>query len=147
LDCLLLSLLPNLEPHGLFPHQRSELGLVVEDIEVILNTSDDCVLAGNRDVSDADLAFVSSADLDAILRGVLDYHDALLLLACALKNQVVAVGLIHADHFLRILVPSTRHLDVPGKFSPADLTLELGEVVVLGAANHIFLDFYADPLG
>lgn len=140
--------LPDLEAHLLLPHQRSKFGLIIENEELILDIFDDCVLAGYRDVSYADLAFMSSSDFYALLWSVLDDHYALFLLTCAFKHQVIASWLVHADHLLDVLRAFGRaDLHIARELTSADLALKFGEVVVQGAANHFLLDLDADPLG
>jgi hypothetical protein len=105
------------------------------------------MLAGYRDIGDPNLALVSTADLHALFGSVLDDHDTLLLLAGALQDQVVPRRLVHPDHLLREARIFTIDLHIAWEFGLADLALKLGEVVVLGAADHFLLDLDADPLG
>ncbi len=144
---LLLSLLADLEAHRLFSDQCSELGLIIVDVEVVLDAADDGVLARNGYIRDADLALVSTADLDSLLGGVLNDHDAFLFLTRALQDEVVSRGLVHPDHLLREAGGLPSHLHVAGKLSLTDLALEFGEVVMLRTADHLFLDLDPNPFG
>lgn len=141
-------LLPDLEAHILLLHQRSKFGLIIEYVELILHILDHRMLTGHRNISDPDLAFVSSSDFYTLLWSVLDHHYALFLLACALQDQVVACWLIYADHFFDVLRAfGGADLHVTGELASADLTLKLGEVVMQSTADYLFLDLDADPLG
>ena len=105
------------------------------------------MLARYRNISDANLTFMASSNLHAVLGSVLDDHYALLLLAGTLKDEVVSSGLVHADHFLRVPAAAAGHLNIPGKLCLANLAFKLGEVIVLSASDHFLFNLDADPLG
>jgi hypothetical protein len=89
---------------------------------------------------------VSSPNFDSIFRSVLNNHYALLLLAGALKNEVVSSGLVDPDHLLEVFgSPFASHFDIPREFALADFALEFGEIIVLCAPYHVLLHLYPDP--
>lgn len=139
----LLALRPDLHVQVVLLDQRAELRLVVVDVEARPVELYDRVVAGHGDVGDSDFAVVAAAELDASLGDVLDHHDALGLLAGSLQDEVVALGLFDGQ---QLDGPVVRRLDDDWQLRLADLALELLEVVVERAADHLLLDLDADPL-
>ena len=144
---LSLSFFFNLKAHALFSYQSSKLGLVIEDVEIVFNAANDRVLAGNRNIRNANLTLMAPSYLHALFRGVLDDHDALLLLTGTLQNKVVSCGFIHAYHFFCISIAATRYLNIARKLRLTDLALKFGEVVVLSPTHHLLLHLDPNPLG
>ena len=128
-------------------HQCAEFRVVVEDAEALRGVEDQCVFPGDGNVSDADLALVSSAELDPCLWGGLYHHDALFLFCHALEHQVPSLRLIDPYHLIlhRWLFPIA-HLHIPAKLSLAHFALKPCKVVMLRAPNHFFLDLDPYPL-
>jgi len=143
---LSLSFFFNLKAHALLPYQSSKLGLVVEDVEIVFDAANDRVLAGNRNIRNANLTLMAPSYLHALLRGVLNDHDALLLLTGTLQNEVVSCGFVYANHFFCKSIAATRHLNIPRKLRLTDFTLKLGEVVVLSPTDHLLLHLDPNPL-
>ena len=89
---------------------------------------------------------MTSADFDAFDWSVLNHHDAFLFLAGALEDDIGAYRLLDPDHLLYLLIiVLILNLYIAGKFSPANLALELGKIVMLSSSDHFFLDFYSNP--
>ena len=148
LDGFPLVLFFDLEGEVLLTHQGSELGVVVQDEKLVVLGFYVGMFPRYRYVRYSYLALVAPAQLDAGLGGVLQDHDALLLLAGPLEDEVGPLGPVQRDQFpvveIAVLSP---HLDEARKLRLADLTLEFGEVVVLGASYNLLLDLDPDPLG
>lgn len=100
------------------------------------------MVAGYGDVGDSDLALVASADLYAILRDVLDDHHVVGLLRDPLQHQVRAHGFLNGQEleFHAVFLYKAR------VFFLADLAVELLEVVLQGAADHLLLHLGLVPL-
>lgn len=148
LDGLPLVLFFNLEGQILLSHQGPELGVVVEDEKLVVLGFDVGVLPRHRYVRYSDLALVAPAQLDAGLGGVLQDHDALLLFAGPLEDEVGPLGPVQRDQLPVVDVSVLGlHLNEARQLRLADLALELSEVVVLGASDDLLLDLDPDPLG
>ncbi len=101
------------------------------------------VVAGDGDVGDADLAFMTAAEFYTSLWDILDHHHTLAFFAGSFKNYVVILWLLDRKHLNRLPIIS---LDGNRKFSFADLTLEFLKVIMQSSSNNFFLNLDADPL-
>lgn len=94
LDSLLL-LVSDLHVHVVRLHQRPEFRFVVEDVEATAVEFDVGMVAGDRDISDADLAFVPTTKLYACLWNILNHHHAFTLFASPFENHIVVLGFLN----------------------------------------------------
>jgi hypothetical protein len=101
------------------------------------------MVSGYRNVSDPDLTFMTSAELDSLIGDVLDHDNALFLVTSAFQNEVVPLGLLDGQQFLVDAV----YIDDHRELGFADLALEFLKVVVLGATDDLFFHLEVDPLG
>lgn len=62
-------------------HQSAKFALVIKYIIIVLNFIDPGMISWHRNVSNSDLALMSSSDLDAIRWNILDDHHIVGLLA------------------------------------------------------------------
>lgn len=139
---------PHLKEHRFLSNQSSEFGFVIVDVEIILNASNDRMLARNRDISDSYLAFMTPPNLYAILRSVLHHHYTLFLFAGTLQDDILTRGLLHSNRLFNILITiSSNNFNVPRELALAHLAFELGKIVVLCSSHNFFLHLYPNPLG
>lgn len=101
------------------------------------------VVAGDGDVGDADLAFMTAAEFYTSLRDILDHHHTLAFFASSFKNYIVILRLLDRKHLNRLPIIS---LDCDRKFSFADLTLKFLKVIMQSSSNNLLLNLDADPL-
>lgn len=140
-------LFPNFERHVFLSHQSPEFGVVIKNIKFVVLTPDVCMLPGDWYVGDSDFALVAPPQLYPSFWSVLDYHNAFLLLAGSLKDEIRSLRSVQSDQFLTVhLSFMGLHLDKPRKFAFTDLTFKFCKVVVLSSSNNILFYLNPDPL-
>lgn len=101
------------------------------------------MVAGDGDISDADLAFMTTAKLDACLWNILNHHNTFTLFACSFKNHIVILWFFNGEHLDCLSIIS---LNGNWKFSLTNFTLEFLEIIMQGSSYDFLLHFDADPL-
>ena len=134
---------PDLHLQLVLLHQRPELRLTVKHVETVAHVLYQGVVAGYRNVSDADLAFVTPSQLYSIGGHVLNHHHALHFFTRPLQNDVISLRLLNWEQLFQLSL----RLDDHGQFVLAHFALEFVEVEVECAADDLLLDFEVDPLG
>ncbi len=142
LDSLLL-FVSYLHVHVVRLDEGAEFWFVVEDVEACAVEFYVGVVAGDGDVGDADLAFVTAAEFYTSLWDILDHHHAFAFFAGSFKNYIVILRLLDRKHLNRLTIIS---LDRNRKFSFADLTLKFLKIIMQSSSNNLLLNLDADPL-
>lgn len=101
------------------------------------------VIAGDRDVGDSDLTFMTTTKLYTSLWDVLDHHNTLTFFASSFKNHIVILRLLNRKHLDSLSIVS---FDGNRKFSLADLTLKFLKIIMQSSSNDLLLNFNAYPL-
>lgn len=139
----LLLLVADLHIHVVGLDKGAKFWFVVEDVEACAVEFDVGVIAGDRDVGDSDLTFMTTTKLYTSLWDVLDHHNTLTFFASSFKNHIVILRLLNRKHLDSLSIVS---FDGNRKFSLADLTLKFLKIIMQSSSNDLLLNFNAYPL-
>lgn len=136
-----MRLFAKLQTNVLISHQWSELWFVIKKIKTSVDALDERMASWYWDVSDSDLAFVTSSQLDSFRWNVLNNHHTLWFFAGSFKNDVISVGFFKWQHFKFFVVYFNNHWE----FVFANFTIKLLEVVMKSSANNFLFNFEVNP--